>query len=49
LPWLRKYVNAEYEEFTTLGKYKYLMPLDKKMRQRVLPLSKPYPKKPVIV
>ncbi|GHU71475.1 hypothetical protein FACS1894184_18360 [Clostridia bacterium] len=48
LPWLQRYVNAEFEEFTTLGKYKYLMPLDKKMRQRILPLSKPYPKKPPV-
>ena len=27
------------------GKYRYLMPLDKKMRKQILPLSKPYPKK----
>ena len=27
------------------GKYKYLMPLDAEMRKRVLPLSKPYPKR----
>lgn len=28
----------------TLGKRKYLMPLNKKMRKKILPLSKPYPK-----
>lgn len=28
-----------------LGKYRYLMPLDKKMRKQILPLSKPYPKR----
>lgn len=26
-------------------KYKYLMPLDKKIRKQILPLSKPYPKR----
>lgn len=27
------------------SKYKYLMPLDEEMKQRILPLSKPYPKR----
>lgn len=27
------------------GRHKYLMPLDDEMRQRILPLSKPYPKR----
>ena len=27
------------------GKHRYLMPLDKEMRERVLPLAKPYPKR----
>lgn len=27
------------------GKHRYLMPLDKKMRKQILPLSKPYPKR----
>jgi len=27
------------------GKHRYLMPLDNEMRERVLPLSKPYPKR----
>jgi len=27
------------------GKYRYLMPLDAEMRERILPLSKPYPKR----
>ena len=27
------------------GKHKYLMPLDKEMRKRILPLSRPYPKR----
>lgn len=29
------------------GKHRYLMPLDKKMRKQILPLSKPYPKREV--
>ena len=29
-------------------KHKYLMPLDKKMRKQILPLSKPYPKREVL-
>jgi hypothetical protein len=45
LPWLQKYINPSYEEYITVGKYKYIMPLDAKMRYQVLPLSKPYPKK----
>jgi hypothetical protein len=28
-----------------LGKHRYLMPLDAEMRERVLPLAKPYPKR----
>lgn len=28
-----------------LGKHRYLMPLDEEMRQRILPLAKPYPKR----
>ena len=30
----------------TTPKHRYLMPLDKKMRKQILPLSKPYPKRP---
>lgn len=30
---------------TIEGKHKYLMPLDKEMRKRILPLSRPYPKR----
>jgi hypothetical protein len=32
-------------EVRTLGKHKYLMPLDAEMRERILPLAKPYPKR----
>jgi hypothetical protein len=33
-------------QMMTPGKHRYLMPLDDEMRARVLPLSKPYPKRP---
>ncbi|WP_292756496.1 hypothetical protein [Methanobacterium sp.] len=29
----------------TEGKFKYLYPLSKKMRKKILPLEKPYPKR----
>lgn len=40
---MHKYKNGKI--VLDKGKYKYLMPLDKKMRKLVLPLAKPYPKK----
>jgi hypothetical protein len=40
----KKYgLNAEWSE--KKWKHTYLMPLDEEMRQRILPLSKPYPKR----
>jgi len=44
LSWLKDNVDksARYEE--GLPKYKYLYPLDKKMRKQIMPLSKQYPK-----
>jgi len=36
---------SECKILNTLGKHRYLMPLDKGMRKRILPLSKPYPKR----
>jgi hypothetical protein len=33
------------EKITTSGKHRYLMPLDNEIRQRILKLSKPYPKR----
>lgn len=44
LVFLRKYYDKNAVENTTLGKQKYIMPMDKKMRKIVLPLAKPYPK-----
>lgn len=37
--------KAELQKRTIQGKHKYLMPLDKEMKKRILPLSKPYPKR----
>lgn len=36
---------SECEIVKTPGKHRYLMPLDAAMRSRILPLSKPYPKR----
>lgn len=38
------YKAASVSKFITLGKRKYLMPMDKKTRKAILPLAKPYPK-----
>lgn len=45
LDWLRKHVDPNARHAETEGKLKYLMPLDDEMRQKLLPLSKPYPKR----
>ena len=44
--WLRLNVDPNAEVFTTKGKHKYLMPLNRKMRKQIEPLRKPYPKRP---
>lgn len=41
--WLQKHVDPKCTKAKT-KKYRYLMPLDKKMRRQILPLSKPYPR-----
>lgn len=41
---VRKFIDPLAEEFRTKGKRKYLMPMDKRMKKQILPLSKPYPK-----
>ena len=33
------------ERISLVGKHRYLMPLDDEMRERILPLAKPYPKR----
>jgi hypothetical protein len=44
IEWLRANVDSHAEIYTTVGKHKYLMPLNKKIRKKILPLHKPYPK-----
>jgi hypothetical protein len=36
---------SECDIIKTPGKHRYLMPLDEEMRARIMPLSKPYPKR----
>jgi hypothetical protein len=43
----RRHIDpSKLQRRKTKGKHKYLMPLDAEMRQRIAPLSKPYPKRP---
>lgn len=42
---IRKHLDPNATIFYTKGKHKYLMPLDSKMRDVILPLAKPYPKR----
>jgi len=44
LEMVRRFFDPNAEEFHTTGKRKYLMPLDKKMRKQIMPLSQPCPK-----
>lgn len=46
LQFVQKYYDPKAEAFTTKGKRKYLMPLDKHLRKKLLPLAKPYDKDP---
>ena len=44
-----EFVYAHYRNALSVpvpGKHTYLMPLDRKMKKQLLPLAKPYPKKP---
>jgi len=44
----KEYAEKHGLEIIRLCKYKYLMPLDKKMRQHVSSLAKPFPKKDLL-
>jgi len=37
--------RSDVPHIMTEGKHRYLMPLDKEMRERIMPLAKPYPKR----
>lgn len=45
IEWLQNNVDPEARWVKMPPKYKYLYPLDKKMRRQILPLSQPYPKR----
>jgi hypothetical protein len=42
---VRNHLDKNASIFYTKGKHRYLMPLDNEIRQRIIPLSKPYPKR----
>jgi len=42
---VRRFFDKDAQEVHSLGKRKYLMPLDKKIRKQIEPLRQPYPKK----
>lgn len=41
---IKKYYDPNAEKYTTKGKRKYLMPMDKAMRKQIKSLAQPYPK-----
>lgn len=45
IEWLRKHVDASARAVWTKPKHKYLMPLDDEMKEKILPMKKPYPKR----
>lgn len=45
ISWIRQHVDPDAKEIKTKGKRKYLFVFDKKMRKRLMQLSRPYPKK----
>jgi hypothetical protein len=42
---VKKHLDPNATIFYTLGKHRYLMPLDDEMRAKIAPLAKPYPKR----
>ena len=42
---VKKYAKSDLRMERRPAKHRYLMPLDAEMRERILPLSKPYPKR----
>jgi hypothetical protein len=43
--WLKAHVDPNAKIIKTPGKHRYLMPLDAEMKERIIPFSKPYPKR----
>jgi len=46
IPWLIANVDPNAERIKNGLKHRYLMPLDPEMHKKILPLAKPYPKRP---
>ena len=44
MEFLQKHIDPDAHEYITAGKRKYLYPIDRRIRKRILPLAKPYPK-----
>lgn len=44
IPWLREHVDPNAERIRTAPKYKYVKPLTRSMRKKVLGMALPYPK-----
>lgn len=45
IPWLRSNIDPNAKKINNGIKHKYLFPLTPEMREKILPLSKPYPKR----
>jgi hypothetical protein len=45
LDWLKKNIDPNAKYAPHFNKHRYLMPLDAEIRERIMPLSKPYPKR----
>ena len=43
--WLKANIDPKARKIDLPGKHRYLMPLDKAMREQIAPLAKPYPKR----
>jgi hypothetical protein len=46
IPWLRQHVDPDAKRVISGFKHRYLYPLDPALRQQLLPLCRPYPKRP---
>ncbi|MFM6281420.1 MAG: hypothetical protein ACKPKQ_00150 [Dolichospermum sp.] len=45
LEWIKENIDASAKWVSVPGKHKYLFPLTPEMKEKILPLSKPYPKR----
>jgi hypothetical protein len=45
IEWLREHLDPNAEKVFTKGKMKYVWPFDPAVRERVLPMTQPYPKR----